>query len=78
MDTLGWILIEQGDTGRGLPLLQKASAAAPDAMDIRYHLVQGLLRSGDKAAARTALKQMLATGKPFSQLDEAKALLRKI
>ena len=42
MDTLGWILVEQGDTARGVPILQKASALAPQARDIRYHLAMGL------------------------------------
>ncbi|MDB5991350.1 MAG: hypothetical protein JWQ10_2753 [Herbaspirillum sp.] len=78
MDTLGWMLVERGDTGRGLQLLDKASAAAPDALDIRYHLVLGLLRSGDKSRARTELEQILATGKSFPQIDEARALLKKI
>lgn len=78
MDTLGWMLVDRGDTARGLPLLDKASAAAPDDMDIRYHLVLGLLRSGDKSRARTELEQLLATGKPFPRIDEARALLKKI
>jgi hypothetical protein len=37
-DTLGWMLVEQGDTARGLELLQEAVAAAPDVHEIRYHL----------------------------------------
>lgn len=78
LDTLGWLLVEQGNTTRGLPLLQKASAFAPGAMDIRYHLVLGLQKSGDASKARTELEQLLATGKPFAQQDEAKALLKKM
>ena len=31
MDTLGWILVEQGNTTRGLPLLEKAVSLAPEA-----------------------------------------------
>lgn len=78
LDTLGWLLVEQGNTTRGLPLLQKASTSAPGALDIRYHLVLGLLKSGDKSKARTELDQLLATGKPFAQIDEAKALSKKM
>ena len=47
-DTLGWMLVEQGNTTRGLELLQKAVAAAPKALEIRYHLAQAWVKSGDK------------------------------
>ncbi|MEO8407435.1 MAG: XrtA/PEP-CTERM system TPR-repeat protein PrsT [Oxalobacteraceae bacterium] len=78
LDTLGWILIEQGNTSRGLPLLKKATALVPEAMEIRYHLVLGLIKSGDKATARKELEQLLASGKNFSRLDEAKSLLTQL
>ncbi len=78
LDTLGWMLIEQGNTTRGLPLLQKAASGAPEAVDIRYHLVQALVKSGDNAKARKELEQILATGKTFPQIEEAKALLKKL
>lgn len=78
LDTLGWILTEQGNTIRGLPLLQKANSLAPDAADIHYHLVLGLVKSGDKAKARKELEQLLATGKNFSNIDEARTLLKEL
>jgi len=76
MDTLGWLLVEQGNTGRGLPLLQKASGLAPNASEIRYHLAVGLHKSGDKQGARKELDKLLAQGKPFAQADDARALLK--
>lgn len=78
IDTLGWMLVEKGNTERGLTLLKKAVAASPDALDIRYHLVLALMQSGDKAAARSELEKILATNKPFPQQEEAKALLGKL
>ena len=78
LDTLGWMLVEQGNTTRGLPLLQKAASAAPEAASIRYHLVLGLVKSGDKAKARKELEQLLATGKTFPQIEEAKTLLKQL
>ncbi|OWY29804.1 XrtA/PEP-CTERM system TPR-repeat protein PrsT [Herbaspirillum robiniae] len=78
IDTLGWMLVEKGNVERGLPLLQKAVAAAPEALDIHYHLVLALLQSGDKARARSELEKLLASNKPFPQSDEAKALLKKL
>jgi Flp pilus assembly protein TadD len=78
MDTLGWMLVEQGDTKRGLPLLQKAAAGAPALPEIRYHLAVGLSKSGDKAGARKELETLLAQNKPFAQLEEARSLLKTL
>jgi len=78
MDTLGWILIEQGNTSRGLPLLKKAATLAPTAMDIHYHLASGLAKSGDKVNARQELEQLLASGKNFPEEADARALLKQL
>jgi putative PEP-CTERM system TPR-repeat lipoprotein len=78
MDTLGWILIEQGNAGRGLPLLQKAVSLAPDIGEIRYHLAVGYAKSGDKAKARKELEALLNGSKSFPSREEAKLLLRQV
>ena len=78
MDTLGWILVEKGDTGRGLALLQKAVSLAPDVGEIRYHLATGLVKSGDKVKARKELETLLNSGKTFPSREEARALLKQI
>jgi putative PEP-CTERM system TPR-repeat lipoprotein len=78
LDTLGWMLVEQGNVKRGLPLLQKAVSAVPEAASIRYHLALGLVKSGDKAQARKELEKILSTGKTFPQIEEAKALLKQL
>jgi putative PEP-CTERM system TPR-repeat lipoprotein len=78
LDTLGWILVEQGNTARGLPLLQKAASLAPASPDIRYHLAAALAKSGDNAAARKELAQALESGKTFAGMDEAQALQKKL
>lgn len=81
MDTLGWILVDQGDqagAARGLALLQKASALAPKARDIRYHVAAGLHKTGNKAAARKELEQLLAGDTRFAQADDARTLLRQL
>lgn len=78
MDTLGWVLVEQGDTARGLPLLQKASSQAPNSPEIRFHLAQALHKTGDKAGARRELDKLLASSTPFAQADEARALLKSL
>jgi putative PEP-CTERM system TPR-repeat lipoprotein len=76
IDTLGWILVEQGNTTRGLPLLQKAVELAPAALDIRLHLGSGLLKAGDKPRARRELEQVVLSGAKLPQADEARTLLK--
>jgi putative PEP-CTERM system TPR-repeat lipoprotein len=77
LDTLGWILIKQGDTGRGLPLLQKAASLAPDAAEIQYHFAVGLVQSGDKVKARRVLEKLLASDKVFPDIEKARELLKQ-
>jgi putative PEP-CTERM system TPR-repeat lipoprotein len=78
LDTLGWLLVEQGNLGRGLTLLQKGVDLAPASRDLRYHLALALHKSGDKARARKELEQLLSESTPFSQAEEAKALLKTL
>lgn len=78
MDTLGWILVERGDTKRALPLLQRAASLAPDAYDIGYHLAVGYNTAGNKVEARKELHRILSAGKPFSQREEAIALQKQL
>ncbi|MDB5961092.1 MAG: system TPR-repeat protein PrsT [Massilia sp.] len=78
IDTLGWILVQEGNVARGLPLLLRASALAPAAHDIRLHVAQGLVKSGDRPAARKELEAITGPGVRFAQVDEARALLREL
>ena len=78
IDTVGWLMTEQGDVKGGLPLLQKAAGLAPNALEIRYHLAVALSKSGDKAGARKELDAVLSQNKHFAQIDEARALLKTL
>jgi putative PEP-CTERM system TPR-repeat lipoprotein len=78
MDTLGWILVDQGDAARGLAILQQASARATQAPDIRYHMAMGLFKTGNKDAARKELELLAAGDMRFAQADEARALLKQL
>ncbi|MDN5881798.1 MAG: PEP-CTERM system TPR-repeat protein PrsT, partial [Nitrosospira sp.] len=78
LDTLGWILVEQGNTARGLPLLRKAVSLVPEGGEIQYHLAVGLVKAGEKTKARKELEQLLDTGKNFASIDEAKILLKQL
>ena len=78
LDTLGGILVESGDMQRGLELLEKAVAGAPDAPDIRLRYAQALVKAGDKEKARSELKTLIDSGKDFPKLKDARALLGQL
>ncbi len=78
VDTVGWILIERGNTKRGLELLEKAAKAAPKSPQIAYHLAQGWAKVGDKSKARRELERLLATDVKFPQLAEAQKLFKEL
>ncbi|MBW8306228.1 MAG: PEP-CTERM system TPR-repeat protein PrsT [Thiobacillus sp.] len=79
LDTLGWLLVEKGQAGRGLELIEKALAKAPGNPDIRYHRAMALLaHRGDKARVRKELESLLKDAPAFSQAEAAKAQLQKL
>ena len=78
LDTLGWILLEKSDAVRAVLLLKKASALAPNALEIRYHLGLALVKSGDKGGARTQFEQVLASSQGFPKRDEVRAILAQL
>lgn len=78
LDTLGWILFENGDTTRAVTLLQKAATLAPNAGEIQYHFAAALAKSGDETKAIEILEKVLASDKTFSQIEEAKYLLTQL
>ena len=78
MDTLGWILVQEGDAAGGVKLLQKAVSIVPSALDVKYHYAVALAQTGNAAMARGILKQILDANKTFPQANEAKALLQNL
>jgi putative PEP-CTERM system TPR-repeat lipoprotein len=78
MDTLGWILVNQGDRNRGVRLLEQAADANGAPPDARFHLALALMKSGENARARRELERLLARKDQFPQRAEAEALLRKL
>ena len=78
LDTLGWILVEQGQFKGGLDLLGKAVNKAPKAGSIQYHLAIALARSGNKVEAKKRLIQLASSGLRFPEQEAAKAILKSL
>ena len=73
-DTLGWLLVQNGDINRGLVLLQEAVLKAPHIPDIRYHMVVALDKAGRRDEARKELDLLLKSNKTFTERDKAEML----
>lgn len=78
MDTLGWILLSQGEAKRALDMLKQAAAKAPEARSTRYHYAVALVKTGDRAGGRRELDGLLKAGKPFPEKEAAQALLKTL
>jgi Flp pilus assembly protein TadD len=78
VDTLGWILVDNGQYARALELLRKATVLAPQESEIRYHLAVALHRAGRSDDARRELQEILRLGKDFASAVEARDLLRSL
>ena len=78
LDTLGWALVRNGQVDRGTGLLRDARLRDSSNPEIRYHLAAALAESGRDAEARNELRELLKEGKVFSELDEARALQRRL
>jgi Flp pilus assembly protein TadD len=77
-DTLGWILLAQGEAEKALTYLAAASLSAPKNPDIQYHLAVALHRLGRTADAQARLETLLGSGVTFSDRADAEKLLQQL
>lgn len=77
-DTLGWMLVQQGNMQRGLEILREAANKAPNGVEIRMHLVHALVKSGDKAKAAEELERIVNLRGNFPQRAEAERLFAQL
>lgn len=75
-DTLGWILLREGQTARSLELLSQAATSKDPS--IQFHYATALAKSGNKDKARSLLKQLLASNRNFPEAKQAETLLKQL
>ena len=78
IDTRGWIMVQRGDTKQGIDLLREATELAPEDPEIRLHLAKALLKSGDKAGAKSELEVLALRGNASRARAEAQQLLKDL
>jgi putative PEP-CTERM system TPR-repeat lipoprotein len=78
MDTLGTLLVEKGETARGVDLLQKASSTAPEDATIRLNFAKGLVRAGRTSDARKELETLAKLGDRFPMHAEVAQMLKSL
>ena len=75
LDTLGWIHYDRGEYEEARTLLSRASEAAPDNAQTRYHYGAALIASGDTEAGERAINQALEMDPDAAWAEDARALL---
>jgi putative PEP-CTERM system TPR-repeat lipoprotein len=77
-DTLGWILLDQGQSKRALELLAKSVEKLDTNPTVQYHYAVALGRNGNKQKAKELLQKITAANVKFAEMEEAKAYLKTL
>lgn len=77
INTYGWVLVNRGDTQRGLELLRRSVEIVPGDPEKRLGLARALIKTGDKAAARKELEVVAKTESPAAR-SQAEQLLKTL
>ena len=78
LDTLGWILVEDGKVEEGLGYLSKAASSPKPDPEIVYHLAAAMARGNRQAEARKVLEELLNSPAKFPSRTEASVLLTQL
>jgi Flp pilus assembly protein TadD len=78
VDTLGWIMVQNGSLEDGERLLREAVELEKGRPEIRYHHAVALAQLGQVDEARRILTDILASDVEFSSRSEAESLLAEL
>lgn len=78
LDTLGWVLVHQGQLDKGIAYLRDARLRNPSDPEVRYHLAVALNKLGRPREAKEELGQALQSGQSFDGVDDARRLERQL
>ena len=78
VDTLGWILLNEGDTKAALEKLRTAYRLKPDSEDIALHLATAESQAGFPAEAKKRLDELKARAPAIVERDEYQKLRERL
>ena len=76
-DTLGWILLQQGEAAEALVHLKQSVQLKPSNASVQYHLGVAYQNTGDLDAAHRTLTHAVAMG-DFPEIEAARAVLAEL
>jgi len=77
-DTLGWILFQQGNIDRALPIIEQAASQSPQNLEIQFHLAAVYAEVGKKTEARDIIERLLGSDQPFPSRPDAASLIKSL
>jgi putative PEP-CTERM system TPR-repeat lipoprotein len=77
-DTLGWVMVAQGDARGGLPYLKAAAYGLPQDPAVQFHLAVALSRTGAMGPAREMLAKLATDGKDADTKAQATQYLQSL
>jgi predicted Zn-dependent protease len=77
-DTLGWVMVAQGDAKGGLPYLKAAAYAMPQDPTVQFHLAVALSRTGAMGPAREMLAKLANEGTNADTKAQASQYLQSL
>ena len=78
LDTLGWILAQNGQLDAALRHLREARLRESGNPEFRYHLAWTLAKLGRRGEARTELEGAIKQGQAFEGIEQARSLFTEL